>query len=129
MNTSGFPGGASTAIPLGSIRKSVAALLATGKIQTGYLGIGVQTAQLPDGVAAALGQEAGLLIVSIEAGSPAAAAGLLVGDILTALGGEAIEHVDELQELLTRLDVGGETATQFARGGEVQAGSVVIGER
>ncbi|MDE2855795.1 MAG: trypsin-like peptidase domain-containing protein [Chloroflexota bacterium] len=129
MNTSGFPGGASTAIPLGSIRKSVAALLATGKIQTGYLGIGVQTAQLPDGVAAALGQEAGLLIVSIEAGSPAAAAGLLVGDILTALGGEAIEHVDELQVLLTRLDVGGETATQFVRGGEVQAGSVVIGER
>jgi S1-C subfamily serine protease len=129
MNTSGFPGGVSTAIPLASIRESVAALLSKGKIQTGYLGIGVQTAQLPDGVAAALGQEAGLLIVSIEADSPAAKAGMLVGDILTALGGEAVEHIDELQVMLTRLEVGSEAGTQFARGGEIQEGSVVIGEK
>ena len=54
MNTSGFPGGLSTAIPLASIRESVAALLSKGKIQTGYLGIGVQTAQLPDAVAESL---------------------------------------------------------------------------
>jgi len=129
MNTSGFPGGISAAIPLASIRGSVAALLADGKIQTGYLGIGVQTAQLPDGVAASLEQEAGLLIVSIEAGSPAANAGLLVGDILTALGGDAIEHVDELQVALTGLEIGSDESLQFARGGALQQGSVIIGER
>ncbi|MCY3831488.1 MAG: trypsin-like peptidase domain-containing protein [Chloroflexi bacterium] len=129
MNTSGFRGGVSTAIPLASIRESVATLLEKGKIQTGYLGIGVQTAQLPDGVAASLEQDAGLLIVSIEADSPAAKAGLLVGDILTALGGDAMEHVDELQIALARLAVGSEADLQFARGGAIQAGSVVIGER
>lgn len=129
MNTSGFRSGVSTAIPLASIRESVATLLEKGKIQTGYLGVGVQTAQLPDGVAASLEQEAGLLIVSIEADSPAANAGLLVGDILTALGGDAIEHVDELQVALARLAVGGEAAMQLARGGALHTGSVVIGER
>ena len=129
MNTSGFPGGVSTAIPLASIRESVAALLAKGKIQTGYLGIGVQTAQLPNGVAEALDQDAGLLIVSIEAGSPAAAAGMLVGDILAALAGEPVEHIDELQALLTRLEVGSTVDTRFARGGEVKDGSVMIGEQ
>ncbi|MDE2775775.1 MAG: trypsin-like peptidase domain-containing protein [Chloroflexota bacterium] len=129
MNTSGFPGGASTAIPLASISDSVAALLAKGKIQTGYLGIGVQTAQLPDNVAESLDQDEGLLIVSIEAGSPAAQAGLLVGDILTALDGEPLERIDELQVILTRLDVGAEASTQFARGGDLRDGSVMIGEK
>ena len=129
MNTSGFPGGISTAIPLASIHESVAALLSKGKIQTGYLGIGVQTAQLPEAVAEALDQEEGLLLVSIEAGSPAANAGLLVGDILTALGGEAVERVDELQMLLMRLEIGAEANTEFARGGELREGKVVIGEK
>ena len=129
MNTSGFPGGASTAIPLASIRESVAALLSQGKIQTGYLGIGAQTAQLPDSVAETLGQDMGLLIVSIEAGSPAAQAGLLVGDILTALGGDSVEHIDELQVMLTRLAVGAEASAQFVRGGEIREGKVRIGEK
>lgn len=129
MNTSGFPGGVGVAIPLASISESVAALLSKGKIQTGYLGIGAQTAQLPDEVAEALDQDGGLLIVSIETGSPAANAGLLVGDILTALGGEPVEHIDELQMMLTRLAVGAEASTQFARGGELQEGVVVIGEK
>ncbi len=129
MNTSGFPGGVSAAIPLASISESVAALLSKGKIQTGYLGIGAQTAQLPDEVAEALDQDGGLLIVSIEAGSPAAKAGLLVGDILTALDGEPVEHIDELQMMLTRLAVGADASTQFVRGGELREGVVVIGEK
>ena len=127
MNTSGFAGGISVAVPFASISKSVAALLADGKIQTGYLGVGVQPAQLPDSIAEALQQETGLLIVSIEADSPAAAAGMLVGDILTALDEEALEDVDELQLLLARLAPGREAKTGYVRGGEFSEGSVVIG--
>ncbi len=127
MNTSGFMRGISVAIPVSSIRQSVAALLKDGSIQRGYLGIGVQEARLPDSVAEALDQERGLLIVSVEADSPAASAGLIIGDILTALDGQSIEHVDELQLLLTRLAVDSETSTGFVRGGALQEGSVVIG--
>ena len=104
-------------------------MLAKGKIQTGYLGIGVQSAQLPDDVAESLDQDEGLLIVSIEAGSPAAQAGLLVGDILTALGGEPLERIDELQVILARLEVGAEASTRFARGGDLRDGRVIIGEK
>ena len=129
MNTSGLPGGVSAAIPLASIRESVAALLSKGKIQTGYLGVGAQTAQLPEAAAQSLGQEAGLLIVSVEADSPAANAGLLVGDILTALDGDAVEHIDELQAALAGLEAGAEVGIQFARGGELQEARVIIGER
>ena len=129
MNTSGFGGGVSAAVPVDVLRKSVATLLSDGKIRTGYLGIGVQTAQLPDSVAESLGQDAGLLVVSIEAESPASAAGVLVGDILAALDGETVEHIDELQVILSRLESGQEVAMRFVRGGEIREGSVVVGEK
>lgn len=127
MNTSGFGAGASMAIPVATIGKSVTALLQDGKIETGYLGVGVQTAQLPHAVAEQLDQEAGLLIVSVEADSPAAQAGMLVGDILTVLDAESIADVDELQALLARTAAGSEVKTQYVRGGELLEGSVTVG--
>ncbi len=129
MNTSGFSQGVSIAIPVATIRRSVGALLADGKIQRGHLGIGVQEARLPDKVAEALEQDTGLLIVSVDADSPAAQAELMVGDILTALDQSAIEHVDELQLLLTKLAAGTEVSVGYARGGEYYDGSVIVGEK
>ena len=129
MATSGFGGGAAIALPLSALRRSVTALLADGAVHSGYIGIGVQAAQLPQAVAEALGQETGLLIVSVEAGSPAAAAGMLVGDILLALDDRALEDVDELQLALATLPVGSAVATAYARGGVLREGSVAIGAR
>lgn len=129
LNTSGFSRGASIAIPVATIRKSVAALLSDGKIQQGYLGVGLQSARLPDTVAESLDQDTGLLIVSVEADSPAAKAGLMVGDILTALDGEAVEHVDELLILLAGIPVDSEVAIVFVRGGALQSASATVGAR
>ncbi|MCY4020123.1 MAG: trypsin-like peptidase domain-containing protein [Chloroflexi bacterium] len=129
MNTSGFSQGVSIAIPVATIRRSVGALLADGKIQRGYLGIGVQEARLPDKVAETLEQDTGLLIVSVDADSPAARADLMVGDILTALDQTGVEHVDELQLLLTKLAVGSEVSVGYVRGGEYRDGSVQVGEK
>jgi len=129
LNTSGFSRGASIAIPVATIRKSVAALLSDGKIQQGYLGVGLQSARLPDAVAESLDQDTGLLIVSVEADSPAAKAGLMVGDILTALDGEAVEHVDELLILLAGIPVDSEVAIVFVRGGALQSASATVGAR
>lgn len=129
MNTSGFAGGISIALPLPMIARSVTALLEHGKILSGYLGIGVQPAQLSASLAEQLGQDTGLLVVSVEAGSPASQAGLMVGDILTALDEEPLEDVDELQALLARLDLGSEVKTGYARGGQLSEGSIIIGEK
>lgn len=127
--TSGFGGGVGIAVPVSTLRSSVAALLTDGKIHSGYIGVGVQTAQLPPAVVDALEQETGLLVVSVEADSPAAAAGMLVGDILVALDQAAIADIDELQMALARLKVGAVVETAFVRGGELREGSVVIGAR
>lgn len=129
LNTSGFMRGASMAVPVATIRKSVAALLADGSIQQGYLGIGVQEARLPDSVAEALDQDTGLLIVSVEDESPAAEAGMLVGDILTGLDGELVAHVDDLQLMLTSLEIGSTVKVEFVRGGVLADGSVKVGAK
>lgn len=129
MVTSGFGGDVGVAVPVSTLRSSVAALLTDGMIHSGYIGVGVQAAELPDAIGDRLEQETGLLVVSVEADSPAAAAGLLVGDILVALDKEAIADIDELQMALARLKVDAAVAMAFVRGGELREGSVVIGAR
>lgn len=129
LNTSGFSRGASIAIPVSTIRSSVAALLADGKIQQGYLGVGVQPARLPEAIADSLEQDTGLLVVSVEKDSPAEKAGLMVGDILTSLGDDPVEHVDELLIILASTKVGTKVTTAIVRGGTAQEVTVTIGSR
>jgi S1-C subfamily serine protease len=47
-----------------------------------------------------------VLVASVEAGSPAAVAGLLDGDIVVAFGGEPVTGVDELHRRLTEERIG-----------------------
>lgn len=107
----------------------VETLLTHGRMRRGYLGVGVQPAKLPAAVAASLERETGVLFNSIEADSPAAAAGLLVGDILVALDGEAVERPEDLTLLLQGSQVGQTISAQLVRGGSLTEISVTVGER
>lgn len=74
------------------------------------------------------GGKLGLTIVSIEEGSPAAQAGLKVGDVLLALDGQSVSHPQEL--LRTVHDrAGEELSARILRGGEEQDILLSIGER
>lgn len=70
----------------------------------------------------------GLTIVQVEPDSPAAAAGLKVGDVLLALDGEGVRHPAELLERV-RERAGETLLARILRGGEEQDLSVTIGER
>lgn len=129
MNTSGFGRGASLTVPVTTIRNTVATLREHGKMKQGYLGVGVQPARLPNAVSEELEQETGLLVVSVEADSPAANANLFVGDILVAVDEEAVEQLEELLAMLTGGRVGKEIPVQIVRGGELKEVPVTIGER
>jgi len=129
LNTSALLRGASLTVPAATLRRVVEALLAHGRVRRGFLGIGSQPVRLPDALAAALGQETGLLLVSVEPGSPADQAGLLLGDTLVALGDQRIRHMDDLQAALSADRVGQTVTARILRGGEVQERPVTIGER
>jgi S1-C subfamily serine protease len=129
LNTSGLLRGASMAIPTATVRRVVETLLAHGHIRRGYLGIGAQVARLPEGLAAQFGQETGLLLGSVEPGSPAERGGLYMGDTIVTLDRQPVRHLDDLFASLSGDRVGAAVPVQVIRGGQVVEVRVVIGEQ
>jgi len=117
------------ALSAATVQPVVETLLAHGRMRRGYLGVGVQPAKLPAPVAASLERGTGVLLNSVETDSPAAAAGLLVGDILVALDGATIERPEDLTLLLHGSQVGETVVAQIVRGGTLTDISVTVGER
>lgn len=131
LNTSGFTHGASITIPAALAWLDAANLAQYGYIKRGYLGIRSQAVALSPDLSKALGrqQEQGLLLVSVETGSPAEAGGLIVGDILVGIEGQPVTSHDELMVYLTGQAVGKPLSIQVLRGGQPLAVSVTVGER
>jgi S1-C subfamily serine protease len=128
MNTSAVQG-VSMTVPASSIQRVVDMLLKHGKMRRGFLGIGAQPVRLPDALAKQLDQETGLMLVSVEDGSPAEKGKLFIGDIIVGLDGHAVTHLEELLALLSGDRVGKEVPVQILRGGQLQEVKVTIGER
>jgi S1-C subfamily serine protease len=84
---------------------------------------------LSEGQTQAHSREHGLLVVGVTTGSPAAAAGVLVGDIVLDFDGRAIESPEELLDLLLGDRVGRSVTMRVLRGGAATDVSIVVGER
>lgn len=129
MNTSALLRGSAVTLSAATISQVVETLLAHGHIRRGYLGVGVQTVQLPASVAEATGQTTGVLLNSVETDSPAEQSGLLVGDIVVSLDGEPVRHPDDLSALLYGKRAGQSVPISLVRAGQRQEMTVNIGER
>jgi S1-C subfamily serine protease len=131
LNTSGLARGASLVIPV-TLAWQIAGVLAEhGRVRRGFLGVRSQPVTISQAQQGALGREqaSGLLLVAVEEGSPAAAGGLLVGDIIVALANQPVADPDELLAGLVGDIVSKPTPVQVLRGGELQTITVTIGER
>jgi S1-C subfamily serine protease len=83
-------------------------LIRDGRIRRSYLGVGGQNVPLPRRLVRFynLPSEGGILVISVEHGSPAETAGLREGDIIIEFDGHSVETVDALQRFLTDAQVG-----------------------
>jgi S1-C subfamily serine protease len=131
INTSGLAHGIALTIPATLAWQTAETLDKHGHIRRGYLGIRSQPVDIASGQAQGLGrnQETGLLIISVEADSPAERGGLIVGDILVAIADHPLNDPDELLASLTGSIVGQATPVQVLRGGQPHTLQVTIGER
>jgi S1-C subfamily serine protease len=131
MVTSGLSRAAPLAIPISTVERVAAELLARGHITRGYLGVGLQAVPLPPDLASknSLSAEPGLILLSVEPDGPAAKGGLLLGDILVGLGGSRVRDTDDVQALLESESVGKELAATVIRGGQLSQLKVTVGER
>ena len=128
MNTRTLLRGEDLAIPTVTLRRVVDELAAHGGVRRGYLGVGAFPAQLPPSLAQLAGRDRGALVANVEDGSPAAVAGVIVGDILVEVAGTAVTDPDSLRLALG--DRPGETvALTVLRGGAKHALTVTLGSK
>jgi S1-C subfamily serine protease len=124
-----FGRGKGIALGVPIVAHTVETLLAHGRVQRGYLGVRTQLVALPAALKATLGteQERALLLVQVEAGGPAEQGGLLMGDTLLTLNGNAVQDVETLRQQLRALRAGQAVTVGIARGGEPRELTVTLG--
>jgi hypothetical protein len=128
MNTRTLVRGEDLAVPAPTLQRVVPELLAHGGVRRGYLGVGAYPAHLPPALAQLAGRDRGALVVGVEDGAAAAAAGVLVGDIIVELAGAPVTDPDSLRLALG--DRPGEAVELVVlRGGGRCALSVTLGTR
>ena len=121
MNTRTLIGGTDLAVPVVTIQRVVDAIVAHGRVARGYLGVGVYPVDVPGG-------GRGALVASVEDGGPAAAVGIVVGDIIVAIAAEPVRGPDELRLVLA--DRAGATVdVALVRAGVAQTITLTIGTR
>lgn len=129
MMTSGISADGSFTVSVKTIQRVAESISTHGKVRKGFLGVGAQPVQLQAAVAQQLQQDTGLLLVSVEAGSPAEQGGLYIGDVIVALDGQPTRYLDELLSMLNGERVGKTVSVSVLRGGTVNTVNVTIGER
>jgi S1-C subfamily serine protease len=115
MNTAYFAN-RGVAIPIGVVTTVVKEISSNGTMKRGYLGIVSNPLTLPDEVAKELGQTEGLIVLSVEPGTPAKKAGVAVGDIIVSLDSKKLESYNDLFRALAGGIIGKETKLTVLRG-------------
>ena len=94
-------------------------MLEHGSVRRAYLGVGAQPTRLPNAVAKDLGQETGLLLVSVEPTSAAEKGGMFMGDTLVSLGEYPVRQMDDLIHGLGSERIGKPLAARIIRGAQL----------
>ncbi len=118
-------------IPSETIDRIVSTVLEHGYLPQPYLGVRLQPVRLDEALQQRLarGGSDATIIVGMEPDSPAARSDLLFGDLLVAVGDQAIQTPVDLKIALSRIPLGSSAGIRVFRAGALLECSVVIGER
>ena len=118
------------AIPINMAKRIVPQLMQHGRVVRGYLGMHGRDVPIARPVARSfdLNQQTAVEVMALEPGGPAAQAGMDDGDLIIALGDQAISTIDDLQNRLADIPVGIPTEVILLRGNRRLGRFVVPGE-
>ncbi|MGA7475473.1 MAG: Do family serine endopeptidase [Candidatus Sulfotelmatobacter sp.] len=105
------------AIPTQIVRPTVEALIRDGKVHHGYMGIGISDVTPENAKFFHIDNNEGAIITQVEPDSPAAKAGLKVGDVITELDGQKVSDASQLQIEVGQKDPGSSIKLEVLRDG------------
>jgi S1-C subfamily serine protease len=120
--------GTTVVIPVTLAWEAAHHIVKRGGVRQGYLGISTMPVALARRQRSDA-EDAGVLISSVAANSPADSAGLLVGDVILQFAGEPVREPDTLVTLLRGDHIGKPITLSVLRGVQRHDVAVVIGER
>ncbi len=116
------------AIPSSSFKAIAEQLIKTGYVSRPYVGISWQTITPTLAQRYRLGAQWGVYISAIQAGSPASDAGLQRGDIITSIGGVAIDESHPYLNILFTFTPGQQVTVEYVRQNQKGSTQLTLGE-
>jgi serine protease Do len=115
-------------IPADTVKTVVAQLKSSGHVTRGWLGVQIQpvTATIADSLG--LKKAEGALVAEPQDGSPAAKAGILSGDVITAVNGTPVKDARELARTIGTIAPNATVKLDLIRNGQAKTISLTLGE-
>ena len=131
ITTSGASRHLQCAVRASAVTRLIEQVVRGGRIPRAYLGVGTQPVELPDQIRERLhlAQRTAVIVVNVKSDSPAAAGGLIIGDVIVSIGGHTIAEPNDVVAVLRPDRVGAVVTVSILRGGEPRELQVTVGER
>jgi serine protease Do len=115
-------------IPAETVKSVVAQLKDKGSVARGWIGVQIQPVTADIAESLGLKDAAGALVAEPQAASPAAKAGILSGDVITAVNGKPVKDARDLAKQIGAMANGATAKLTVWRKGEEKSISVTLGE-
>jgi len=120
--------GISFAIPIDYAFNVAEQLMKTGHVTRGRIGVGIQNVNKDLADSLGLPKAAGAAVSNVEDGSPAARAGIEVGDVIIKIDGRTVEGSADLSRTIRGLKPGSRITLGIWRGGKARDVPVTVAE-
>jgi serine protease Do len=116
------------AIPSNTARKVYNALITSGRVQRGAIGVEFLSPNSP-ALLRTFGTDHGIVINVVDPGSPAERAGLKRGDVILSVDGKPIKDADQLVAIVSESEIGKRLQVGYLRDGKRLTAEVEVGDR
>ena len=128
MTTFG-PRGQVLVIPAATVERIAPALLASGRVPRGWLGVALRPVAVPEELRESASEATGLMVMSLSQEGPAARAGIVAGDIIVSVEGTSARRLRSVLAHLGSDSVGKTVTLRVIRGGAVITVEATVTER
>ncbi len=125
--TRGTYDGVGFAIPSRIVRRIYNSIITTGRVRRGAIGVSFITQQ-SRALLHSFGADHGVVVQSVQPGSPAERAGIQRGDVITAVDSRVVDSGDSLLNVVSNTKPGSRVRVDLLRNGKPMTRSVVVAD-